>query len=96
MTMSGNRYSPLFDIHPVTGVSIEIFYVDTMLETFGRGELVGSGGRGGAVSHLKLQRMARSPRATRPTGTLSLLAVLGSNLGTYSGIQKYCLAISDR
>jgi hypothetical protein len=37
MTMSGNRYSPLFDIHPVTGVGIEVFYADTALTTFGRG-----------------------------------------------------------
>ena len=27
---------PLFDIHPATGVSIEVFYADRTLETFGR------------------------------------------------------------
>ena len=27
---------PLFDIHPRTGVSIEVFYADRTLETFGR------------------------------------------------------------
>jgi hypothetical protein len=28
---------PLFDIHPLTGTSIEVFYADRTLETFGRG-----------------------------------------------------------
>jgi len=28
---------PLYDINPETGVSIEIFYADRTLETFGRG-----------------------------------------------------------
>ena len=39
MTMSGNRrkHEPLFDIHPVTGASVEVFYADRTLETFGRG-----------------------------------------------------------
>jgi hypothetical protein len=27
---------PLYDIHPRTGVSIEVFYSDRTLETFGR------------------------------------------------------------
>jgi hypothetical protein len=27
---------PLFDIHPQTGASIEVFYADRTLETFGR------------------------------------------------------------
>ena len=33
--MSGDRYQPLFDVHPVTGASIEVFYADG-LATFGR------------------------------------------------------------
>ena len=33
--MSSNRHEPLFDVHPVTGVSIEVFYGDRSLETFG-------------------------------------------------------------
>ena len=41
MTMSSidrrhQKYEPLFDIHPVTGASIEVFWADTTLETFGR------------------------------------------------------------
>ena len=34
--MSGDRHQPLFDVHPVTGASIEVFYADRTLETFGR------------------------------------------------------------
>jgi hypothetical protein len=31
------RHEPLFDIHPLTGVTIEVLYWDRTLETFGRG-----------------------------------------------------------
>jgi hypothetical protein len=31
MTISGDRYEPLFDVHPVTGASIEVFFA-----TFGK------------------------------------------------------------
>jgi hypothetical protein len=31
------RHEPLFDVHPKTGASIEVFYADRTLETFGRG-----------------------------------------------------------
>ena len=31
------RREPLFDVHPRTGASIEVFYADRTLETFGRG-----------------------------------------------------------
>jgi hypothetical protein len=30
------RHEPLFDVHPLTGVSFEVFYSDRTLETFGR------------------------------------------------------------
>ena len=30
------RHEPLFDVHPRTGASIEVFYADRDLETFGR------------------------------------------------------------
>jgi hypothetical protein len=36
MTMSSNRHEPIFDIHPVTDVGIEVFYADTSLISFGR------------------------------------------------------------
>jgi hypothetical protein len=29
--------APLYDINPQTGISIEVFYADRTLETFGRG-----------------------------------------------------------
>ena len=35
MTMSSNRREPLFDVHPLTGANIEVFYADG-LATFGR------------------------------------------------------------
>jgi hypothetical protein len=31
-----HQFNPIFDIHPVTGASIEIFFADRTLETFGR------------------------------------------------------------
>ena len=36
MTPSGNRYEPLFDVHPATGASIEVFFADRRLATFGK------------------------------------------------------------
>jgi hypothetical protein len=30
-------HEPLYDINPATGMSIEVFYADRTLETFGRG-----------------------------------------------------------
>ena len=38
-------HDPLYDIHPAIGVSIEVFYADRTLETFGRVALGGFGGR---------------------------------------------------
>jgi hypothetical protein len=41
MTMSStdhrHQHEPLFDAHPVTGASIEVFYTDTSLASFGWG-----------------------------------------------------------
>jgi hypothetical protein len=31
------HHEPLFDTHPVTGASIEVFYADRRLESFGSG-----------------------------------------------------------
>jgi hypothetical protein len=31
------QHESLYDVHPETGDSIEVFYADRMLETFGRG-----------------------------------------------------------
>jgi hypothetical protein len=30
------RHEPIFDVDPVTNISIEVFYADRTLETFGR------------------------------------------------------------
>lgn len=74
MTMSGNRYEPLFDVHPVTGASIEVFFADRRLATFGRG---GAGWfwwlrrRG---SRLVVLPKAHSLRATQLIGTRWLAA----------------------
>lgn len=35
-TSSRQRSEPLFDVHPVTGDCIEVFYADRTLESFGR------------------------------------------------------------
>jgi hypothetical protein len=38
MALASNprQHEPLFDVHPRTGVSFEVFYADRTLETFGR------------------------------------------------------------
>jgi hypothetical protein len=36
MTMPDNRYEPLFDVHRATGASIEVFFADRRLATFGK------------------------------------------------------------
>ncbi len=33
---SNPRHEPLYDVHPLTGANIEVFYADRALETFGR------------------------------------------------------------
>jgi hypothetical protein len=32
-----SRREPIHDVHPLTGISIEVFFTDRALETFGRG-----------------------------------------------------------
>jgi len=36
MAAQAQKYQPLYDIDPETGVSIEVFFFDRTLETFGR------------------------------------------------------------
>ena len=36
MLRQGPRHEPLFDVHPQTGISFEVFHSDRTLETFGR------------------------------------------------------------
>jgi hypothetical protein len=56
------RREPLYDIHPLTGTSIEVFYSDRTLETFGRA---------GAGWFWQTRRRGRSPDgpATGPFAT---------------------------
>jgi hypothetical protein len=65
MSRPGFRYEPLFDVDPVTGVSIEVFYADRRLETFGRGVLLGFGSRAGVGSRPVARQLGHSRRAIR-------------------------------
>ena len=53
-------HEPLFDIHPLTGATIEVFYADGRLETFGRY---------GAGWFWCCRRRGFSPPATGPFST---------------------------
>ena len=37
MVQKAQNHEPLFDVHPRTGVSFEVFFSDRAMETFGRG-----------------------------------------------------------
>ena len=37
MMVRASSHEPIFDVHPLTGASIEVFYADRTLETFGKG-----------------------------------------------------------
>jgi hypothetical protein len=76
---------PLYDTNPVTGVSIEVFYSDRTLETFGRG---------GAGWFWWPRRRAYSPEgpATGPFGTSysAYRNAMGTNLGTGGFADSNC------
>ena len=63
------RREPLYDIDPRTGASIEVFYADRALETFGRCGAVGFGGRAGAAVRRTVRLLAHLPRAMQHIGT---------------------------
>jgi hypothetical protein len=63
------RQEPLYDINPLTGASIEVFYADRMLETFGKCGGVGFGGRVGVAARQMARLLGRSLRATQRIGT---------------------------
>ena len=73
-------HKPLYDIHPLTGISIEVFYADRTLETFGRG---------GAGWFWWSRRRGFSPEgpATGPFATSysAYRNALGANLGARAG-----------
>jgi hypothetical protein len=71
------RHEPLFDVHPGSGASIEVFYADRALETFGR---CGAG-------WFWWSRQRGYPPEGRPTGPFgtsyaAYRHALGTSLGT--------------
>jgi hypothetical protein len=81
-----SKNEPFFDVDPVTGFSIEVFYADRTLETFGRG---------GAGWFWWPRRRGLAPEGAAigpfPTGysayrNAMLCDGLGSNLGTVDPI----------
>jgi hypothetical protein len=77
---SNPRHEPLFDIHPRSGASIEVFYADRRLETFGErgvGWFWWSRQRGFAPDGLPTGPFATSYAAYRHS--------LGTGLGTERG-----------
>ena len=73
----GARSEPFFDVHPRTGASIEIFYADRALETFGR---YGAGW----FWHCRRRGFSPAGPATGPFSTnyAAYRHALGTNLGT--------------
>ena len=86
MVQKAQNHEPLFDVHPRTGISFEVFYADRTLETFGRG---------GAGWFWWSRRRGSSPDgpATGPFATkyAAYRHALGTILGTEGHFdQKYC------
>jgi hypothetical protein len=71
------RHEPLYDVHPTTGASIEVFYADRTLETFGRGG-------GGWFYWSRRQGSSPESQATGPFATSygAYRHALGTALGT--------------
>jgi hypothetical protein len=63
------RLEPLYDIDPRTGTSIEVFFADRTMETFGRCVRVGFGGHAGEVMRQQGPPLDPSLRATQPIDT---------------------------
>jgi hypothetical protein len=57
-----HQHASMFDIHPVTGASIEIFFADRTLESFGRNGA-------GWFWHVRQQRRAPEGKSTGPFPT---------------------------
>jgi hypothetical protein len=64
------RRDPLYDINPLTGATIEVFYADRALETFGSMVEVGFGGFVGVAARRRGRRLVRLQRATQRIATL--------------------------
>src|SRR6266568_4888465 len=84
------RHEPLFDVHPQTGATIEVFYADRELETFGRcgsGWFWWSRRRGFSPDSLPTGPFATSYAAYRHA--------MGTGLGTNSDVFQNCDVKSD-
>ena len=62
-------HEPLYDILPLTGLSIEVFYADARWKHSAGAALVGFGGRAAAAVHRMAHLLGRSLRATQRIGT---------------------------
>jgi hypothetical protein len=84
------HHEPLYDLHPRTGASIEVFYADRTLETFGKG---------GAGWFWWSRRRGFAPdgQATGPFSTsyAAYRNALGTTLGTGSAFY-YLSAVKSR
>ena len=77
-------HEPLFDAHPLTGTSIEVFYADRTLETFGRGgagwfwwsRRRGSSPEGPPTGPFATSYSAYRHAMTTPSPTLAYRAIL--------------------
>jgi hypothetical protein len=85
-----SRYEPLYDINPRTGASIEVFYADRTLETFGRA---------GAGWFWWSRRRGYPPEGQRTgpfaTSYAAYRHALGTNLGTEAKIVQNTQIESD-
>jgi hypothetical protein len=76
VTMTSDRwrqkYCPLFDVHPVTGATTEVFYADG-LATFGSSGAGGSGDFADAARRQRVRRRAHSLQAIRHSAGIGQL-----------------------
>ena len=66
--MQSAAHEPLYDIDPRTGSSIEVFFADRTMETFGRCGAGWFGGRADVAIRQPAQRLDPSLRPTRRFG----------------------------
>ena len=67
--MQCTAHDPLYDVDPETGATIEVFFADRALETFGRCGQVGSGALASVALRQTGSLLARSLRATQHIAT---------------------------
>ena len=85
------KYAPFFDVDPLTGISVEVFYSDRTLETFGKGGA-------GWFWHTRLRGFAPEGPAHGPFPTSYSAyrnAMLGEGLGSNLGIGCRAMTRND-